>query len=130
MPSSDGYKNLRPIKKGELSTQEAKKRGTKGGKASGKVRREKKLMSQIYADLLADQSGIKRGGGIRAVAQEILNSTNVKSVSARVALMRELREGTEGSKVKTETVLTINTDDEKIQQILKEHGVNKSESEN
>jgi len=130
MPSSDGYKNLRPIKKGELSTQEAKKRGTNGGKASGKVRREKKLMSQIYADLLADQSGIKRGGGIRAVAQEILNSTNVKSVSARVALMRELREGTEGSKIKTETVLTINTDDEKIQAILKEHGVNKSEPEN
>jgi len=130
MPSNAGHKNLRPIKKGELSTQEAKKRGSKGGKASGKARREKKLMSQIYADLLADQSGIKRGGGIRAVAQEILNSTNPKSVSARVALMRELREGTEGSKVKTETVLTINTDDEKIQQILKEHGVNKSESEN
>lgn len=130
MSSNAGHKNLRPIKKGELSTQEAKKRGSKGGKASGKARREKKLMSQIYADLLADQSGIKKGQGIKKVAEEILNSTNVKSVSARVALMRELREGTEGSKVKTETVLTINTDDEKIQQILKEHGVNKSEPEN
>lgn len=101
-----------------------------GGKASGKARREKKLMSQIYADLLADQSGIKKGGGIRAVAREILNSTNPKTTSARVALLRELREGTEGSKIKTETVLTINTDDEKIQAILKEHGVNKPESEN
>lgn len=122
--------NLRPIKKGELSTKEAQQRGSKGGKATAKKRREKKLMSEIYADLLADQSGIKRGGGIRAVAREILNSTNPKSVSARVALMRELREGTEGSKVKTETVLTINTDDEKVQQVLKEFGVNKPTPEN
>lgn len=125
MPPKGRKENLR-----RLTTEEAREIGRKGGKNSVKRRREKKLMSQIYADLLADQSGIKRGGGIRAVAQEILNSTNVKSVSARVALMRELREGTEGSKVKTETVLTINTDDEKIQQILKEHGVNKPESEN
>ena len=130
MPSSDGHKNLRPIKKGELSTKEAKKRGTKGGIKSGKVRREKKLMSQIYADLLADQSGIKKGGGIRAVAREILNGTDPKTTSARVALMRELREGTEGSKIKTETVLTINTDDEKVQQVLKEFGINKPASEN
>ena len=85
-------------------------------------------MSEIYADLLADQSGIKKGQGIPKVVEEILNKTDAKTTSARVALLRELREGTEGSKVKTETVLTINTDDEKIQQILKEHGVNKSES--
>jgi hypothetical protein len=108
----------------------AKARGRLGGIKSGKSKRIKKLMSEIYADLLADQSGIKKGQGIPKVVEEILNSTNVKSVSARVALMRELREGTEGSKIKTETVLTINTDDEKIQAILKEHGVNKSEPEN
>lgn len=125
MPPKGRKENLR-----RLTPEEAREIGRKGGKNSVKARREKKLMSQIYADLLADQSGIKRGGGIRAVAQEILNSTDVKSVSARVALMRELREGTEGSKIKTETVLTINTDDEKIQQILKEHGINKSEPEN
>lgn len=108
----------------------AKARGRLGGIKSGKSKRIKKLMSEIYADLLADQSGIKKGQGIPKVVEEILNSTNPKGVSARVALLRELREGTEGSKVKTETVLTINTDDEKIQQLLKEHGVNKSEPEN
>ena len=69
-----------------------------GGRASGKARREKKLMSQIYADLLADQSGIKKGGGIRAVVSEILNSTDPRAKSAKVALIKELREGTEGSK--------------------------------
>lgn len=84
-------------------------------------------MSEIYADLLADQSGIKKGQGIPKVVEEILNKTDAKTTSARVALLRELREGTEGSKVKTETVLTINTDDEKVAAILAEYGVNKSE---
>ncbi len=118
-------KNLKP--QNTRTKAEQRKIAQMGGKASGKARREKKLMSQIYADLLADQSGIKKGGGIRAVAREILNSTNPKTTSARVALLREIREGTEGSKVKTETVLTINTDDEKVQQVLKEFGITKPE---
>lgn len=128
MPSSDGYKNLRPIRKGELSTKEAKKRGSKGGKASGKARREKKLLSEIYAELLANQAGIKGGRGFKAVAVEILNSTDVKSVSARVSMMKEIREATEGSKVKTETVLKVNTDDAKVAAILAEYGINKPET--
>jgi len=118
-------KNLKP--QNTRTKAEQRKIAQMGGKASGKARREKKLMSQIYADLLADQSGIKKGGGIRAVAREILNSTNPKTTSARVALLREIREGTEGSKIKTETVLTINTDDEKVQQVLKEFGITKPE---
>lgn len=102
-------------------------RGKLGGIKSVQVRKEKKLMSQIYADILADQSGIKRGGGIRAVVAEILNSSDPRAKSAKVSLIKELREGTEGSKIKTETVLTINTDDEKVQQVLKEFGINKPE---
>jgi len=124
----DGRKNLVPNEK--RTPEERRRNAQKAGQASGKKRRIKKLMSEIYADLLADQSGIKKGQGISKVVEEILNKTDAKTTSARVALLRELREGTEGSKVKTETVLTINTDDEKIQQILKEHGVNKPESEN
>jgi len=124
----DGRKNLVPNEK--RTPEERRRNAQKAGQASGKKRRIKKLMSEIYADLLADQSGIKKGQGISKVVEEILNKTDAKTTSARVALLRELREGTEGSKIKTETVLTINTDDEKIQQILKEHGVNKSEPEN
>jgi hypothetical protein len=116
--------NLKP--QNTRTKAEQRKVSQQGGKASGKARRLKKLMSEIYADLLADQSGIKKGQGIKKVAEEILNSTNPKGVSARVALMRELREGTEGSKIKTETVLTLNTDDEKIQQLLDDYGINKS----
>ena len=105
----------------------AKERGKLGGIKSGKAKRIKKLMSEIYADVLADQSRIKSGKGLPAVVEEILNSRDIRTTSSRVALMRELREGTEGSKVKTETVLTINTDDDKVQQVLKEFGITKPE---
>ena len=38
--------NLKPIKKGELSKEEAKKRGRNGGIKSGEARREKKLFKE------------------------------------------------------------------------------------
>ena len=44
--------NLKPIKKGELSRDEAVKRGSNGGKASGKARREKKLLRETLIELL------------------------------------------------------------------------------
>lgn len=116
-PKGGNKKNLR-----RLTTEEARKIGREGGKASVKARREKKLMSQIYAGLISN--------GIETDIEKAVPKIIRKGGSPAVALMRELREGTEGSKVKTETVLTINTDDEKIQQLLKEHGVNKPESEN
>jgi len=100
-------------------------RGKLGGKKSVIVRREKKLMSQIYADILADQSGIKKGRGIKAVVDEILSSTDPKTMAARVSLMRELREGTEGSKLKTETTISLNTEDPIMKNILDEYGISK-----
>lgn len=39
--------NLKPIKKGELSNEEAKKRGSNGGKKSGQVRRERANFKNI-----------------------------------------------------------------------------------
>jgi hypothetical protein len=121
----DGRKNLIPNEK--RTPEERRRNAQKAGQASGKKRRMKKLMSEIYADLLADQTGIKKGQGIQKVVEDILNSTDAKGKNARVSMIKEIREGTEGSKVKTETVLTINTDDEKVAAILAEYGVNKSE---
>jgi hypothetical protein len=103
----------------------AKARGRLGGIKSGKAKRIKKLMSEIYADVLADQSRIKGGKGLPAVVEEILNSGDPRTISARVALMRELREGTEGSKLKTETTLTVNTEDEKVKSVLEQYGISK-----
>lgn len=45
--------NLKPIKKGELSKEEAKKRGSIGGKKSVEARREKKLLKEELMLLLA-----------------------------------------------------------------------------
>lgn len=44
--------NLQPIKKGELTREEAKRRGSNGGKASGKARRERKTMRETAEYLL------------------------------------------------------------------------------
>ena len=45
--------NLKPIKKGELTEEEAKKRGSNGGKKSAKVRKQKKLFKEIFIELLS-----------------------------------------------------------------------------
>ena len=45
-------KNLKPIKKGELSSEEAKARGKNGGIASGQARREKATMKKTLEMLL------------------------------------------------------------------------------
>lgn len=46
-------KNLKPYKKGELSSEEAKKRGSKGGKASGESRRRKKALLETAGAILS-----------------------------------------------------------------------------
>lgn len=74
----------------------ASARGRLGAIKTNAIKREKKLLSQIYADILADQSGIKKGKGLRAVVEEILNG---KSAGNKVKLLKEIREATEGSKV-------------------------------
>lgn len=103
-----------------LTTKKAREIGKKGGIASGKAKKERRLMSQIFAELLSN--GLDKD--IERTSTKVIR----KGGGPAVSLMKTIAEVTEGSKVKTETVLTINTDDEKIQQILKEHGVNKSES--
>lgn len=45
--------NLKPIKKGELSSEEAKKRGSNGGKKSAIVRKQKKEFKELFIELLS-----------------------------------------------------------------------------
>ena len=93
--------NLKPFQ----STEEARKAGKKGGIKSGKVRREKKMMSQIYAEFLEREHGVVGKDGIKKnmSGNELLSSVMSKILSrgdsASVSLMREIREATEGSKV-------------------------------
>ena len=46
--------NLKPIQKGELTSEEAKKRGSNGGIASGEARRKKATMRETLKMMLED----------------------------------------------------------------------------
>jgi len=83
--------NLKPIQ----STEEARARGRAGGIKSGEVRREKKIMSLIYADVIAKKYDAK-GKTLEDVINEILD----RGDSASVSMCREMREATEGNKNK------------------------------
>ena len=91
-----GINNLNPVR----TTKEAKARGKQGGIASGIAKRKKKLLSEVYAEVIADlyQEDIKKGTGSRFIIKEILKRKDSSSVS----MWKEIREGTEGSKVKHE----------------------------
>lgn len=100
----DGTGNLIPFDK--RTEQEQREIARQGGIRSGEVRKEKKRMSQIYADFLMKEHDIKDidGNVTRMTGAKIVN-TVMKEVltrndSASVSLIREMREGTEGAKVK------------------------------
>jgi len=87
------------------SKQEASELGKKGGIRSGEVRREKKFMSQIYGEMLADTYSVKIDGEtktiegtalVKAIARDVL----MRRDSSSVSMMKEIREATEGNKVK------------------------------
>lgn len=97
MPSPKSLANLKKAKKTITTTERARELGRLGGMKSQKVYKEKKLLSSIYADILADQSGIKGGKGFSAVVAEIMNNAETKNNSARVSLMKEIADRTEGA---------------------------------
>jgi hypothetical protein len=115
-------KNLKPIS----SVEEAREKGRKGGIKSAEVRREKKLMSQIYAEFLMKEHDVigKNGVTKTLTGQQLLNGVMSKILSrgdsASVSLLKEVREGTEGSKVNLTADVTINAEEtrEKLKEKL------------
>jgi hypothetical protein len=95
--------NLIPIK--TLSKEEAKKRGSNGGKKSGKVRREKKRLSDYYrTELLEKVFKVKiNEEELHKTGGELICDTLLKVMkrgdSASISAIKEIREATEGSKV-------------------------------
>lgn len=83
----------------------------KGGIASGKARREKKMMSRIYADFLAKKHKVVGKDGITKEMEgdELLSSVMSKILSrgdsSSVSLMREIREATEGTNIKMDQAI-------------------------
>jgi ABC-type transporter Mla MlaB component len=92
--------NLDPVKKG---SPEAKARGKQGGIKSGIVKREKKRMSQIYAEFLdRDHEIVDKKTKKKVSGPELLSMVMTKVLSrgdsAAVSLLKEIREATEGTK--------------------------------
>lgn len=87
-----------------LTTETARIVGALGGKRTGEVKREKKLISQIYADMMAKQYKIPYEDGEQTLTGEGLLEETIKRVlaaggSPAVSMVKEWREATEGSKV-------------------------------
>lgn len=80
-----------------LTTDKARKIGAEGGKKSGEVKRERKLLSQMYADLLAKGFEIE---GERLSLDEVASAILARRDNAAVSMLKEIREATEGSKTK------------------------------
>jgi len=110
--------NLKPV----TSKEEARERGRSGGIKSGEARKQKKLMSQIYAEFLdKEHDVIGKDGALKKLSgQALLNSVMSKVLSrsdgSSVRLMKEIREATEGLKLSGE----INIDIESRREVLKE----------
>lgn len=97
--------NLIPVR----TKEEAREKGRNGGIKSGQVRKEKKFMTQIYAEFLEKEHGVIGKDGLKKnmTGNELLSSVMSKILSrgdsASVSLMKEIREATEGSKVNINT---------------------------
>lgn len=96
-------KNLIP--NSERTPEELREQTRKGGVASGKARRKKKLLSQIYADLLIDKYEVTVAGDKKKVSGEKLIKVVARDVLMRrdgssVSMMKEIREATEGNKLR------------------------------
>lgn len=72
--------NLQPIKKGELTSEEAKRRGHNGGKASGKARRERRRFEEtlrIMLTLPTKQGKVTDAAKLRTLSKDELESANL-----------------------------------------------------
>ena len=88
----------------DRSTEIQREIQSKGGIKSGESKREKKLMSQIYAEFLISKFNVKTDEGESEVTGSQLVDTVMKDVlkkggSPAVSMMKEIREATEGNKI-------------------------------
>ena len=94
-----GKDNLTPF-----TSDNAKEMQRKGAEKRKENNAKKKLMSQIYAEFLEREYEVKAGEGKRKLSgaelvNEVMRKVLARSDSSSVSLMREIREGTEGTKV-------------------------------
>lgn len=86
------------------TSEEAREMQRKGAEKRKENNAKKKLMSQIYAEFLEKEYNVKTTDGTKKISGSELVNEAMKKIMARgdsstVSLMKELREGTEGSKI-------------------------------
>jgi hypothetical protein len=99
---ADNSANLKDLR--NRTPEERSAIGRKGGIASGIAKREKILMSSIYAEFLEEEFDVPSDdGGTKKMSTKKMVNQVMKKVLSRcdstsVTLLREIREGTEGSR--------------------------------
>jgi general stress protein YciG len=100
MPRELHPENLKP-----LTTDKAREIGSKGGKASVKARKEKKLVSEMVRDFLDKEHIIKKGKKTENIDTQTLLHQAMAKILERggqpaVALIKVIADVTEGAKFK------------------------------
>ena len=110
--------NLKPC-----TPENARERQLKSAEKRKENNAKKKLMSQIYAEFLEKEYNVRQGDKERKLTGAELVNECMKKIIARgdsssVSLMREVREGTEGTKVNLsgEIKAEMQTTEERIQE--------------
>lgn len=93
-----------PSKLKPCTPENARERQLKSAEKRKENNAKKKLMSQIYAEFLEREYEVKTGEGKRKLSgaelvNEVMRKVLARSDSSSVSLMREIREGTEGTKM-------------------------------
>ena len=89
--------NLQPIKKGELTSEEAKRRGRNGGRASVKARRERRRFEEtlrIMLTLPTKQGKVTDAAKLKTLSKDELEAANLTVQDKRVVrLINEAMKG-------------------------------------
>ena len=103
------------------TSEEAKEMQKKSAEKRKENNAKKKLMSQIYAEFLEREYEVKAGEGKRKISgaelvNEVMRKVLARSDSSSVSLMREIREGTEGTKMQLsgEVTAKLETQEDRI----------------
>ncbi len=90
-------KNLKPFKKGDVSSEEAKKRGSKGGKKSVENKKKRKLFKETILDCLNTETPEKMREQLKQNFPELANSKIDLQTSMILSLIKTSMSGSKNS---------------------------------
>ena len=85
-----GKDNLRPV---PFTKENAKEMQRKSAEKRKENNERKKLLSEMYAEFLSDEYNVRKDG--KTIIKQIVN----RGDSSSVAMLKEIREATEGNKL-------------------------------